>query len=128
MAYVLGTRYALSRAHSAALAQVLEVPTMEVERVRVFEHSRFARWHGALATTRRDAIYLRHAGARFAADPELVLHEYFHVVRQWGTGTLTLARYVAESARRGYLRNRYEVEARAFARDQLATFCRLLRP
>jgi hypothetical protein len=57
-----------------------------------------------------------------------VLHEYFHVLRQWNAGTLTVGRYVWEALRRGYRRNRYEVEARAFARDQLAAFSLLLRP
>jgi len=128
MGFLRGRPCALPRAYAAALARVLEVPVERIERVRLFEHSRFARWHGAAATTRRNAIYLRHSGARFAADPELVLHEYFHVVRQWHGGGLTVARYLAEWARRGYARNRYEVEARAFARAQLETFCRLLRP
>ena len=127
-AFLRGTPYAIPGAHAAALARVLDVPVERIARVRVFERSRFARLHGAHATTRRDAIYLRHTGAAFAADPELVLHEYFHVVRQWHDRALTVSRYLRECARRGYAGNRYEVEARDFARAQLATFCALLRP
>jgi hypothetical protein len=44
-----------------------------------------------------------------------LLHEYFHVVRQWRPGHLTRWRYLTESARRGYQANRYEREAREFA-------------
>jgi hypothetical protein len=44
-----------------------------------------------------------------------VLHEYFHVLRQWRPRRLTLIRYVLEWLRRGYWRNRFEVEAREFA-------------
>ena len=126
--FLRGRPYAIPDAHAAALARVLDVPAERIAQVRLFERSRFARWHGALATTRRDAIYLCDSGAAFAADPELVLHEYFHVLRQWHDGGLTVPRYLRECARRGYAHNRYEVEARAFARDQLAAFCALLRP
>ena len=125
-----GSAYRLSARHRAALARVFAVAPATIDAVAVIERSRFARLHGrhAVATTRRGAIYLRGGGAAFAADPELVLHEYFHVLRQWNRGTLTSARYAWESLRRGYRRNRYEVEARTFARDQLAAFSLLLRP
>ena len=84
--------------------------------VRVIEHSWFVRLHGrALATTRAGRIYLRGSGAEFFANPWLMLHEYCHVLHQWGPGTLTVRRYLAEWLRRGYWNNRFEVEARAFA-------------
>ena len=67
-----------------------------------------------------DAIYLRSIGRALRADGDLVLHEYFHVIRQWNAGALTIARYLAESLRRGYRHNRFEVEARAFARARNA--------
>ena len=88
----------------------------------MIEHSRFARLHGrrVAATTRRNAIYLSGSGDAFVGDFEFVLHEYFHVVRQWNSGTLTVWRNLRESARRGYAANRYEVEARAFARARRA--------
>lgn len=95
--------------------------------VRVIEHSWFARAHfGAVATTRRRRIYLRGSAADFVADLPLVLHEYCHVVHQWETGRLTTVGYVLESIRRGYCRNRFEVEARSCARANLALFTRLL--
>ncbi|MDE1923161.1 MAG: hypothetical protein KGL92_08650 [Gammaproteobacteria bacterium] len=84
--------------------------------VIVIEHSRYARMHvGMSATTRPNRILLAGAGARFVADPELVLHEYFHVLGQWRGGRLTRWRYILESMRRGYWENRYEIEAREFA-------------
>ena len=45
-----------------------------------------------------------------------MLHEFFHVLAQWNARRLTTWRYVVESLRHGYVANRYEVEARAFAR------------
>lgn len=87
-----------------------------VEHVRVIEHSFYARLHfGARATTRRGRILLRGSAKEFWQDPELVLHEYFHVIRQWQPRRLTIWRYLKESARRGYWHNCYEIEARAFA-------------
>lgn len=74
------------------------------------------RLHGrAIATTRPGRIYLKGSAAHFFANPELVLHEYCHVLHQWETGRLTRARYLAECLARGYRGNRFEVEARAFA-------------
>jgi hypothetical protein len=122
--------YRLSARHRAALAALFAVAPSAIDAVRVIERSRFARLHGRAvrATTRRGAIYLVDSGDAFAADPELVLHEYFHVLRQWNAGRLTVARYAWESLRRGYRRNRYEIEARDFARAQLGAFSLLLRP
>ena len=95
--------------------------------VRVIERSWFAWLHwGAVATTRRGRIYLRGSAESFFANPELMLHEYCHVLRQWECGSLTAWRYVAECCRRGYRKNRYEVEARAFARTHLARLARRL--
>ena len=112
-----------------ALAEVFEVPTDAIDRVHLVEQSRFARLHGrrVAATTRRGTIYLAGSGRRFVADPELVLHEYFHVLRQWDIGTLTTWRYVIEWLRRGYRSNRYEVEARAFTRRHVLAFAASLR-
>ena len=123
--------YRLPDAQRDALAAIFDVPVDVVERVRIVECSRFARLHGphVVATTRRGAIYLAGAGPRFAADPELVLHEYFHVLRQWNRGALTSWRYVVESARRGYRGNRFEVEARRFAAAHRVAFVdRVERP
>jgi Domain of unknown function (DUF4157) len=97
----------------AALEELLGAP---IGHVRVIEHSWFARLHGrAVATTRRGRIYLRGSAADFWSNPSLILHEYWHVIRQWETGKLTTGRYLAECLRRGYRNNRFEIEAREFA-------------
>jgi len=94
-----------------------------LEQVRIIEHSRLCRLHlGAVATTRRRRIYLSGSAADFFGEPLLVLHEYCHVLLQWEPGRLTRTRYLWECARRGYWRNRFEVEARAFARRYRALY------
>lgn len=96
--------------------------------VAIIERSMYARLHvGAQATTRRSRILLRGAAADFWKDPELVLHEYFHVLRQWQPRRLTVWRYLLEWLRHGYWHNRYEVEARAFAASHRHAFEALIR-
>jgi hypothetical protein len=51
--------------------------------------------------------------------PALLLHELCHV-RQFARDRAFPVRYVMESLRRGYSRNRFEIEAEAFARQVLA--------
>lgn len=98
-----------------------------IDHVRVIEHSLYARLHfGARATTRRNRILLRDSAAAFWRDPDLVLHEYFHVLRQWQPSRLTIWRYLVESLRRGYWRNRFEIEAREFAASQTPKLLQLL--
>ena len=98
-----------------------------VAQVQVREHSWYAWLHtGARATTRRRRIYLRGSAADFWAEPELVLHEYFHVLRQWETRELSVRRYLLESFRRGYWDNGFEIAAREFATDNLYRFRALL--
>ena len=80
----------------------------------------------ARATTRRNRILLRGSIADFRADRALLLHEYFHVLRQWNRGRMSLRGYLAEWLRRGYWRNRYERQARRFVHLRLAAFERLL--
>ena len=78
----------------AALEQVFGEPVDDVELV---EHSWYARlYRGARATTRRNRILLPGSVAEFLADPDLVLHEYYHVLRQWNRGRLSLLRYLGE--------------------------------
>jgi hypothetical protein len=97
----------------AALESVLGE---DVGRVRVIEHSLFARLHSCdHATTRRRRIYLRGSGIDFFYNPALMLHEYCHVLKQWEPRRLTVWGYLVESLRWGYWNNRFEVEARAFA-------------
>jgi Domain of unknown function (DUF4157) len=97
----------------SALQEIFGEP---VDHVRVIENSFYARLHfGARATTRRNRILLRDSAAAFWCDPDLVLHEYFHVLRQWQPRRLTIWRYLLESLQRGYWLNRFEIEARQFA-------------
>lgn len=96
--------------------QLLQLFGPEALQVRIVEYSWINALHGwPLAVTRRDRIYLRWGLAEFAARPELVLHEYFHVIRQWNCGRLTVWRYLLQNLRHGYRGNPFEVEARAFA-------------
>ena len=96
--------------------------------VEIFEHSLFARAHlRAIATTRRERIYLRGSAQDFFANPSLMLHEYCHVLYQWRTGALTTWRYLRECTRRGYWNNKYEIEARGFAQQHLPRFRTLLQ-
>ena len=112
----------------SALMELIGARASEtIDRIRVLEHSTFARLHGrARATTRRRCILLPGSGADFFSDPALMLHEYCHVLLQWESGTLTVPRYLRECLRRGYWNNNYEVEARAFAHRHLAQFHALL--
>ena len=98
---------------ATALRQIFGEP---VDHIRVIERSLYARLHlGARATTRRGLILLSESAESFWRDPELVLHEYFHVLKQWQPRRLTRWRYLLESLRRGYWNNCYEIEARDFA-------------
>lgn len=98
-----------------------------VQNVRVIEYSWFARAHiRATATTRRRRIYLRGGAKEFFGNPSLMLHEYCHVLKQWEPGLLTTMRYVTEWMRKGYWDNRFEIEAREFAADNLYRFRALL--
>jgi len=117
---MFGRRYVLPPPVTGALERVFSVP---VGGVVVIERSLYARLHlGMLATTRPNRILLAVTGEQFVADPALVLHEYFHVLRQWGQGRLTRWRYLVESARRGYWDNTYEREARDFTASALPRF------
>ena len=95
----------------------------DVDDVEIVEHSWYARLHlGARATTRRNRILLRGSAAEFFADPALVLHEYFHVLRQWNPGRLSVVAYLREALRRGYWDNRYERQARRYVNLRLSSF------
>jgi hypothetical protein len=111
--FAIGTKVAPPASLAAALARLFDQP---IGHIRVVENSLYARVHwGARATTRPGRILLRGRAEEFWGDPELVLHEYFHVLRQWESRRLTVWRYVLEWLRRGYRCNRFEVEACEFA-------------
>jgi hypothetical protein len=98
-----------------------------VDEVILRERSWFTRLHGrATATTRHNTIYLRDGMDGFFADPDLMLHEYFHVLRQWNRGRMNGWGYLVECCRRGYWENRYERQARRFVRLRAAAFRRAL--
>ncbi len=108
----------------AALEELLGAGVGAIE---IIENSWFARAHlRAIATTRRNRIYLSGSAHDFFTDPGLMLHEYCHVVRQWWPRRLTILRYLLEWLRRGYWDNRFEIEAREFAEDNLYRFRALL--
>jgi hypothetical protein len=115
----MGSRYPVPTALEAALVELFGEAARRVE---IIEHSRFARLHRARATTRPDRIYVAGSGDAFVTDLALVLHEYCHVLRQWGSGRLTRTGYLLESLRRGYWLNRFEIEARDFAAAHLERF------
>lgn len=98
-----------------------------VRQVKVIQYSIYVRFHWrAIATTRPNSIYLRGSGKEFFNDGPLVLHEYFHVMRQWATGELTIPRYLMECWRRGYWDNHFEVEAREFTANEIFRYRALL--
>jgi Domain of unknown function (DUF4157) len=109
---LIGRRYVLPPPVALALERVFGE---SVGGIVVIEDSRYARAHlGMCATTRPNRILLAIDGQEFVSNAELLLHEYFHVIRQWGTGRLTRWRYLLESARWGYWNNPFEREARDF--------------
>ncbi|MFO1377235.1 MAG: hypothetical protein U1F14_09550 [Steroidobacteraceae bacterium] len=119
----MGRPYELPSPLMSALVEMLGETAREVV---VIEYSRYARLHGAAATTRPNRIYVAGPGDAFATDLPLVLHEYCHVVHQWATGRLTRTAYVVECLRRGYHRNRFEIEAREFAATAAPRFAALV--
>ena len=118
------TRDLLPAGERAALEALFGDPVDDVE---IVEHSWYARLHfGARATTRRNRILLPGPASDLVADRELMLHEYFHVLRQWNRGRLSLRAYLVEWLRHGYWRNRYERQARRYVALRQAAFERLL--
>jgi hypothetical protein len=118
----LGRRYVLPAPVTLALERVFGEP---VGGIIVIERSLYAHAHlGMCATTRPNRILLAIDGQHFVSNVDLVLHEYFHVLRQWGTGRLTRWRYVRESIRYGYWDNPFEREAREFAAEAVERYRR----
>lgn len=71
-------------------------------------------------TTRRNSIRLPPTLSfdEFFANRSLVLHEYYHVLRQWNTGQISRRAYAAEFMRNGSEDgNRFEDAANAFAKN-----------
>lgn len=81
-------------------------------------------------TARRNSIRLPPAlsADEFFADHGLVLHEYFHVLRQWNTGELSRRAYAAEFMRNGSAEgNRFEDAANSFAESNADTLKECLK-
>jgi RHS repeat-associated protein len=74
------------------------------------------------ATTRKNLIILRDPCDQFLSDLNTVLEEYYHVIKQWNAGRVSRLKYVVEYARHGYDKNKYEVEAKKFAGDNIGFF------
>ena len=74
------------------------------------------------ATTRRNEIRLSISCDEFFGAHEIVLEEYYHVLEQWNTGRLNRLKYGWEYLRHGYENNKYEIEAKEFARQHLQEF------
>jgi hypothetical protein len=97
-------------------ALLLDLFGNAIDEVQIVEYSWINALHGwPRAVTRRGHIYLRWDVARFYADTDLVLHEYFHVLKQWRPGRMTVTRYIRMTLRYGYWKNPYEIHARRFA-------------
>jgi RHS repeat-associated protein len=71
------------------------------------------------AITGRDKITIHVPCDDFLTDPETVLEEYYHVLEQWDTGRLSKLKYAIEWAKHGYENNKYEIEAKAFAKQHV---------
>ena len=100
-----------------------ELFSESVSTIKVVERSWYAALHGKiLATTRKELILLNMDGDAFSQLPELVLHEYYHVIKQWRHGELTTLKYIIESAKNGYINNKYEVATNQYVQKNIAVF------
>ena len=114
---------AVSPNMKSCLEQVFSSP---VDSVRVRNKKIF---RNKFITTRRNSIRLPPSFSceSFWAAPFLVLHEYFHVLRQWNVRRLKRRSYVLEWLRNGSGDgNRFEDEANAFARENVEEFKKCL--
>lgn len=112
--------YTLPASLTNALEELFSEP---VSNIKVVERSRYAALHGKiLATTRKEVILLNMDGDVFSQLPELVLHEYYHVVKQWRHGELTALNYMIECAKNGYINNKYEVATNRYVQNNIGCF------
>ncbi|MFA5260384.1 MAG: RHS repeat-associated core domain-containing protein [Candidatus Omnitrophota bacterium] len=77
---------------------------------------------GSYATTRRNRIVVKGDINEFWLYKHTVLEEYYHVLKQWNKGTLTRTRYLIELMKKGYDKNKYEIQAKTFADTNLEDF------
>lgn len=102
---------------------------VNVDKIKVVENSKWADFlsgftelltagrYWVFATTQRDAIYLnsRITAGDFFGDPELLLHEYYHVIRQWNTGAMTNFNYATNPSK-------WEIPAEIFGQQYRGTY------
>lgn len=71
------------------------------------------------ATTRKQSVFVRNGGFEFEQDSATLIHEFFHVIRQWDNGRMNRRTYLANDAK-------WEAEADA-AEAQVPKFERCLQ-
>jgi RHS repeat-associated protein len=88
--------------------------------------------YGWTATTRKNKIIVFVPCDQFFEDPETVLEEYYHVLRQWNTGRMGRISYGWEWLKKKigpgdpYRDNKYEKEAKDFAKEHREEFKKCL--
>ena len=94
----------------------------DIHSVRLIENNWRLKITRTYATTRPNAIYLHGSRHTFFRLDFTVLEEYYHVLKQWNTGSMTRTSWLLENIRNGYAHNRFEVEAKKFAAHHTARF------
>lgn len=126
----MGVIEAVGALRAALIGRVVELPAELLVRFPELGRPRYRRgglppllggWalgmRSAAAVTLGRTVFLAH-DARF--DPALLLHELRHV-QQFGETPLFPLLYLWESLRRGYMRNRFEIDARRYADARVTT-------
>lgn len=118
------TRYELPADVRAALERIFDEP--EIGAVQIRYRPIYVRLHLACiggrfgSVTRRRRIYTNFPPEAFFALDEHLLHEFYHVVQQWGREGMTRTGYLLCARRR-------EREACRFAAENVEAFVRLRR-
>lgn len=124
-----GTRYVIPARIARALEQLFHDPELgapDIDAVPVVYRPLFVRSHLALigarygSVTRPRRIYTNLAAEVFFAHDRHVLHEFYHVIEQWGRGNMTALGYLLRARQR-------EREAEQFAEASLERYRELLR-
>lgn len=111
----------LENVSKQALQQLFE-QVGDIHSVRLIENNWRLKMTRTYATTRPNAIYLHGSRHTFFHLDFTVLEEYYHVLKQWNTGSMTRTSWLLENMRKGYAHNRFEVEAKRFAAHNTARF------
>jgi uncharacterized protein RhaS with RHS repeats len=73
------------------------------------------------ATTRKNKIIVYGSCEDFFNNPDTVLEEYHHVLRQWNTGRLSRLKYAIAWIKDGY-DNKWERESKAWVKDNIQSY------